>query len=83
MILLFLVILGVLGFWILRELDGEPNGVEDGGQCPGCGRRVESDWLLCPDCRCLLRQGCTGCGRAVAVWQHFCPWCGQNQEKAL
>lgn len=80
MILVFLVLLGVLTWAILGEMERaqeEPRPLS--GQCPGCRGTVEADWLLCPRCRHLLRESCSCCGRATAGWHHYCPWCGRKR----
>lgn len=80
MVLVFLVLLGVLTWAILAELErGQEEPKVATGHCPVCRGTVEADWLLCPRCRQLLRESCPGCGRATASWHHFCPWCGRKR----
>ncbi|MHB1398849.1 MAG: double zinc ribbon domain-containing protein [Trichloromonadaceae bacterium] len=79
-ILVFLVLLGVLTWAILAELErgqDEPQVVT--GHCPDCRGTVEADWLLCPRCSHLLRESCADCGRATASWHSYCPWCGSRR----
>ena len=81
MIFFFLVLLVLLIFAILRELERpqERPGAA-AADCPGCGKIVEAGWLLCPNCRTLLQEGC-GCGRPRAVYHPFCPWCGERRKE--
>ncbi|HKK00918.1 MAG TPA: zinc ribbon domain-containing protein [Desulfuromonadales bacterium] len=84
MILIFLIILGLLAFAILEELEKEqPSPAATTGNCPDCGCRTESDWLLCPQCRTLLKSLCKGCGHAVPHCHNYCTHCGapRSQEK--
>jgi len=50
--------------------------------CPGCGRRVESDFLVCPHCHHQLRLRCVGCGRLLQPEWDVCPYCGIYREGA-
>jgi hypothetical protein len=43
--------------------------------CPSCGRRVESDMVLCPTCHSKLRNPCPNCQRAVHLSWDMCPYC--------
>ncbi len=44
--------------------------------CPGCGRPVRSDFVVCPHCGGQLSLKCASCGRALDPhWSH-CPYCG-------
>lgn len=77
MVLVFLALLAWLALAILAEMEKkEELPASEGGACPGCARPVESDWLLCPRCRTLLKSACPGCGRQGDLWRPFCPWCG-------
>lgn len=56
------------------------------GRCPGCGRAIEPEWAVCPQCRAFLMQKCRACGRTQRVHWSFCPNCGgsnlmRSQEK--
>ncbi len=50
--------------------------------CPGCGRRVESDFVVCPYCHHQLRMRCVGCGRLLQPEWDVCPYCGIYREGA-
>jgi hypothetical protein len=83
LILVFLVTLALLARAILAELERpRETTVAAAGSCPGCSRPVEADWVLCPRCRTLLREGCPGCGRQLGVCHRFCPWCGRRRGEA-
>ncbi|MGQ9502320.1 MAG: zinc ribbon domain-containing protein [Anaerolineae bacterium] len=43
--------------------------------CPGCRRKVESDWLVCPDCHAILKKKCVHCGRLLHLRWDICPYC--------
>jgi len=82
MVLTFLVLLAILTYAILAEIEGgrEPEAPL-AGECTGCSRPVEPDWLLCPRCRTLLRENCAGCGHSTATYHPFCPWCGRQRKE--
>jgi RNA polymerase subunit RPABC4/transcription elongation factor Spt4 len=44
--------------------------------CPGCGRRVDNDWRICPTCSTVLRKACPDCGRMLDLSWNVCPYCG-------
>lgn len=82
MILIFLVILGILAFAILAELERDRDESSNvSGHCPICGCEAEGDWLLCPHCRALLKSACPQCGHAVARYHAFCTHCGTRRAK--
>ena len=56
--------------------------LEERRVCPGCRRRVEADFLLCPYCHRELRVRCTGCGRLLNLNWDLCPYCGLARPKA-
>ncbi len=58
---------------ILQEL-------EERRVCPGCRRRVEADFIVCPHCHYQLRLRCTSCGRLLNPNWDVCPYCGLLQE---
>lgn len=84
MILTFLIILGLLAFAILEELEKEqPPPATMQGSCPECGYQTESDWLLCPKCRTLLRCVCQNCRRTVPHNHNYCTHCGTPRSKEM
>jgi len=56
--------------------------LEERHVCPGCRRRVEADFLLCPSCHRELRVRCTSCGRLLNLNWDVCPYCGLARPKA-
>lgn len=50
--------------------------IEETPQCPGCGRKVAQDWLVCPSCYTRLRKRCHQCGRLMELAWNICPYCG-------
>lgn len=57
------------------------NEVEAVAHCPGCRRRVESEWLICPTCRTRLQRVCPNCNRLVGPDWLLCAWCGQDFDR--
>jgi hypothetical protein len=60
-----------------RSLEEEAllQSIEDTSLCPGCTRRVQSDWLVCPSCHLTLKKTCTHCGRVIDLPWNLCPYC--------
>lgn len=56
--------------------------LEEHRVCPGCRRRVEADFLLCPYCHRELRVRCASCGRLLNSNWDVCPYCGLARPKA-
>jgi len=50
--------------------------IEDIPLCPGCNRRIQTDWMVCPGCHTRLKKKCTGCGRLMELPWNLCPYCG-------
>jgi hypothetical protein len=50
--------------------------IESAHNCPGCGRRVENKWLVCPDCHTRLKKLCHQCGSPIELHWNLCPICG-------
>ena len=50
--------------------------LEDRRVCPGCQRRVDPDYVVCPHCHHQLRLRCVGCGRLLNPNWDVCPYCG-------
>jgi len=49
--------------------------IEDLPVCPGCERKIESDWQLCPNCHTKLRKTCQNCGNLMELPWNVCPFC--------
>jgi RNA polymerase subunit RPABC4/transcription elongation factor Spt4 len=50
--------------------------IEEPPLCPGCGRKVESDWVVCPTCHTRLKKACHECGKLMELAWNLCPYCG-------
>jgi hypothetical protein len=50
--------------------------IEEPEVCPGCGQRIDGDFLYCPDCRTRLKKACTECGKPLGLQWALCPYCG-------
>jgi RNA polymerase subunit RPABC4/transcription elongation factor Spt4 len=49
--------------------------------CPGCNRRVNDEWIICPTCRTRLNRVCPNCSRLVGLDWTLCAWCGKDFER--
>ena len=61
-----------------RSLEEEAllQGIEETLACPGCGNRVQADFIVCPSCHTKLKKSCSNCGRALNLRWSVCPYCG-------
>jgi hypothetical protein len=50
--------------------------VEESPLCPGCGRRVKDNWIVCPNCHTKLKKNCHHCGKLMELPWNLCPFCG-------
>jgi RNA polymerase subunit RPABC4/transcription elongation factor Spt4 len=50
--------------------------IEDASLCPGCGRRVKENWIVCPSCHTKLKKNCHQCGKLMELPWNLCPYCG-------
>lgn len=50
--------------------------IEDAAVCPGCSRRVQHDWVACPNCHVRLKKTCAHCGKSIELPWNLCPYCG-------
>jgi RNA polymerase subunit RPABC4/transcription elongation factor Spt4 len=50
--------------------------IEDNPLCPGCGRRIREDWVVCPNCQTRLKKACHQCSRLMLLPWNICPYCG-------
>jgi RNA polymerase subunit RPABC4/transcription elongation factor Spt4 len=55
--------------------------VEGVRTCPGCDRRVDGQWIVCPWCRTRLHRVCPNCERLVGLDWSLCGWCGKDFER--
>lgn len=56
--------------------------IEERAQCPGCKRRIETDWVVCPTCYTQLKKRCVKCDRILRLKWKVCPYCETPQEPA-
>lgn len=52
--------------------------VEKNELCPVCRDRVDSDWLVCPNCRTRLHRVCPTCNRLADPSWSLCAFCGTD-----
>jgi RNA polymerase subunit RPABC4/transcription elongation factor Spt4 len=50
--------------------------IEDVPQCPGCGRRIQPTWIVCPSCHTRLKKACHQCRKLMELSWNLCPYCG-------
>lgn len=67
-----------------RSLEEEAllQGIEERLACPGCNRRIEEDYMICPTCHTRLKKACPSCGRLLHLRWNICPFCGAVQAAA-
>ena len=49
--------------------------IEESPLCPGCSRRLDSLWIVCPNCHTRLKKPCTQCGKLMDLAWNLCPYC--------
>jgi len=54
-------------------------GIEERLACPGCNRRIEDAFMICPTCHTRLKKACPSCGRLLHLRWNICPYCGAVQ----
>lgn len=80
---------GIVIYWILRprytleeeyqmtlEEEALLGSIEEAPTCPGCGRRIKDNWIVCPSCHTKLRKTCFHCGKLMELPWNLCPYCG-------
>jgi len=50
--------------------------IESTHHCPGCSRRVDEKWMVCPDCQTRLKKTCHHCSKLMELHWNICPYCG-------
>jgi RNA polymerase subunit RPABC4/transcription elongation factor Spt4 len=50
--------------------------IEDIPVCPGCGRRIQDTWMICPSCHTRLKKTCHQCRKLMELAWNLCPYCG-------
>jgi RNA polymerase subunit RPABC4/transcription elongation factor Spt4 len=65
-----------------RSLEEESliQDIEERVSCPGCKRRVQPDYLLCPNCHAELKRPCANCSRLLQLGWRLCPYCAVDVE---
>ena len=60
-----------------RTLEEEAllQSIEETSVCPGCGRRTQPDWMVCPNCHTKLKKPCHHCGKLMDLPWNLCPYC--------
>lgn len=60
-----------------RSLEEEAllQNIEDIPLCPGCNRRIQPNWIICPSCHTRLRKICHHCGKLMEPPWNLCPYC--------
>lgn len=60
-----------------RSLEEEAllQDLEERSVCPGCRRKIEGDWQVCPDCHTIIRKKCLHCGQLLHLRWNICPYC--------
>jgi len=60
-----------------RSLEEEAllQNIEDIPLCPGCNRRIQSTWIICPSCHTRLKKVCHHCGKLMELPWNLCPYC--------
>src|SRR5574341_1264157 len=60
-----------------RSLEEEAllQDLEERAVCPGCRRKIEVAWQVCPDCHTILRKKCLQCGQLLHLRWNICPYC--------
>lgn len=52
--------------------------IEEPEECPGCGQRVSTTFLYCPDCHTRLKKPCPECDSPLRLHWSLCPYCGAS-----
>ena len=50
--------------------------IEASPHCPGCGKRTQPKWMVCPDCHTRLKKTCHHCSQLMELQWNICPHCG-------
>ncbi len=60
-----------------RSLEEEAllQDLEERAVCPGCRRKIEAEWQVCPDCHTIIKKTCLNCGRLLHLRWNICPYC--------
>jgi hypothetical protein len=91
LLVLVLPVIGLVVYLMLRpretleeayehslEQEALLQAIEEPEECPGCGQRVSSGFLYCPDCHTRLKKACPECGEPLRLHWSLCPYCGAS-----
>jgi RNA polymerase subunit RPABC4/transcription elongation factor Spt4 len=61
-----------------RTLEEEAllQSIEEIPVCPGCGRKIQDTWMVCPNCHTRLKKTCHNCRKLMELSWNLCPYCG-------
>jgi hypothetical protein len=62
-------------YQIALEEEALLSTLEESGLCPGCERKVKSEWMICPSCHTVLKKQCPGCQNLLELSWDICPYC--------
>jgi uncharacterized membrane protein (DUF485 family) len=49
--------------------------------CPECWDDIQPDFIVCPSCKCSLKDTCHECHKLIREWWSVCPYCETKQKK--
>ncbi len=49
--------------------------LEESNLCPGCSKKIDDAWMLCPSCHTKLKKKCSSCGKMMDLNWDICPFC--------
>lgn len=49
--------------------------LDDVALCPGCSKKVDAAWMVCPSCHTRLKKKCVSCGKMLDINWDICPYC--------
>jgi len=52
--------------------------IEDQALCPSCSRKIQPEWVACPNCHTRLKKSCHQCGKPIELPWNICPYCGTS-----
>jgi RNA polymerase subunit RPABC4/transcription elongation factor Spt4 len=69
---------------VIIQSPEQPSHLDRTGEqeCKKCGRKIATDFSLCPFCRYPLKIECPECGKKVDRKFQLCPYCGEDLSYA-
>lgn len=60
-----------------KDLEEEAllQALDEASLCPGCSKKIQSDWMVCPGCHTRLKKRCSSCGKMLDLNWDICPFC--------